>query len=82
MVGVTVGRDQTGFPIGFICRVNLFCCRMKLAEVIHAKCRDTIRSHSIRRKRKSGQLYTKFLLRHRLTVFDYGVKIEHSKLGM
>jgi len=27
MVGVTVGRDQTGFPIGFICRVNLFCCR-------------------------------------------------------
>jgi len=27
MVGVTVGRDQAGFPIGFICRVNLFCCR-------------------------------------------------------
>lgn len=27
MVGVTVGRDQTGFPIGFICRVNLLCCR-------------------------------------------------------
>ncbi|MEY2727845.1 MAG: hypothetical protein RLZZ458_3712, partial [Planctomycetota bacterium] len=23
MVGVTVGRDQTGFPNGFICRVNL-----------------------------------------------------------
>jgi len=28
MVGVTVGRYLTGFPLGLICRVNLICCQL------------------------------------------------------